>query len=263
MRIKKPFIFLKALPKKLNEFYINQSKRTLIVRNKSFKKNEFNPVTNLDKSFEKFIRSLLLKSFPDHGILGEEFKTKKTTNSYQWSIDPIDGTKAFVIGVPTWSNLIGLMFKGKSTYGLANFPELNKFYISDDKFSYLFKDKKKYVNKCSKKTTLKKIKIIGNFNNNNKINNIKMIKKFGSSFRSASFDALSYCLLAQGKIDAVIETNLKSYDIIPLIPIIENAGGCISNWKNGSAEKGGNIIASSNRKLHKKLLKVIKQLNIK
>ena len=71
------------------------------------------------------------------------------------------------------------------------------------------------------------------------------------------FDALSYCSLAEGKLDVVMETNLKPFDIIPLIPIIQNAGGCISGWKGEPAEKGGNIIASSNRKLHKKILRLI------
>ena len=88
------------------------------------------------------------------------------------------------------------------------------------------------------------------------------MKKFGSSFRSVSYDALSYCLLAEGKIDAVIETNLKSYDVVPLISIIKNAGGYVTDWKNGSAEKGGNIVASANKKLHKKLLNIIRQLKI-
>ena len=84
-------------------------------------------------------------------------------------------------------------------------------------------------------------------------------------FRNVSYDALSYCLLAEGKIDVVIESNLKSYDIVPLIPIIKNSGGCISTWKNNSAEEGGNILATSNKKLHKKILKIINPIikNIK
>tara|TARA_S200000501_G_C20773302_1_gene721551 strand:+ start:512 stop:1303 length:792 start_codon:yes stop_codon:yes gene_type:complete len=258
MEIKKPFIFLKALPKKLNRFFIKKSRTSLVINNKSKNLNIFNPVTNFDKSFEKLIRSLIIRSFPKHGIIGEEFKDKNSTNNYNWLIDPIDGTKAFVIGVPTWSNLIGLMYKKESIVGLANFPELNKYYISDKKRTYLFKDKKRFIINCSKKYNLKKIKVIGNFHGyiNNK-NKFKIIKKLGQSFRPVSFDALSYCLLAEGKIDAVIETNLKSFDIMPLIPIIKNAGGCVSNWKGNSAEKGGNIVASSNRKLHEKILKIL------
>ena len=86
----------------------------------------------------------------------------------------------------------------------------------------------------------------------------KVIKKFGWSFRLAGFDALNYCLLAEGKVDAVIEANLKPYDILPLIPIIKNSGAIVSNWRNEPAENGGNVLATSNRKLHNKILKLLK-----
>jgi len=162
--------------------------------------------------------------------------------------------------VPTWSNLIGLTYKGKSIIGLANFPELKKYYLNDKQRSYLFKENKKTLIKSSKNYDLKKLNIIGSFHG--KINHqqkINLVNKFGKSFRLASFDALSYCLLAEGKLDAVIETNLKSYDIIPLVPIIRNAGGYITDWKNNSPEKGGNIIAASNKKLHEKILDILKK----
>ena len=263
MELKKPFIFLNALPKKLNLFFAKKSKNGLVVKNKSKNIKEFNPVTNFDKSFEKIIRLLIGKSFPYHGIIGEEFKSKNSSNSYIWSIDPIDGTKAFVIGVPTWSNLIGLMFDEKSVIGLANFPELNRYYINDKKKTYLYKNKKKKIIRSSNNHNLKKIKMVGNIRGKSNFKKkLKIMKKFGSSFRSVSYDALSYCLLAEGKIDAVIETNLKSYDVVPLISIIKNAGGYVTDWKNGSAEKGGNIVASANKKLHKKLLNIIRQLKI-
>ena len=90
-----------------------------------------------------------------------------------------------------------------------------------------------------------------------------LIKKLEKSLILLKYDALSYCSLAEGKIDVVIETNLKPYDVIPLIPIIKNAGGCISGWRAEPAEKGGNIVASSNRKLHKKILRLIKSITKK
>ena len=87
----------------------------------------------------------------------------------------------------------------------------------------------------------------------------KLINKLGNSYKNFSFDALNYCLLAEEKVDAIIEANLKIYDIVALIPIIKKSGGLITNWKNGSAENGGNILATSNAKLHKKLLKLTKK----
>jgi len=257
MQLKKSFNFLKSLPDKLNRFYIKRLESRIIIKNKSKDKKVFNPVTNLDQVFEKYIRSLIIKKFPHDSIIGEEFKKKQSISYYTWSIDPIDGTKAFIIGAPTWSNLISLSFRENSLIGLANFPELNKYYISDKNKSYVFKKKKKNILKSSKKTNLNSIKVISHGNINYKRLN-KISKKFGPQFRVASFDALNFCLLAEGKVDVVIEGNLKPYDILPLIPIIKNAGGVISNWKGEPAEKAGNIIASSNKKLHNKILKLLK-----
>ena len=259
MDYKKPYKLLKALPAKLNSFYKKKSSLGLIVNNKSKLFKDFDPVTNFDKAFEKYIRSIIHKKFPKDSIIGEEFKDKYSSNDYKWSIDPIDGTRAFVIGAPTWSNLVSLSYKGKSILGLANFPELNKYYINDRKKTYVFKGNKKYILKSTNESNLKKIKIIGNFHGTLSYEKQKkVIKKFGWSFRLAGFDALNYCLLAEGRVDAVIEANLNPYDILPLIPIIKNSKAIVTNWKNESAEKGGNILATSNKKLHNKILKLLK-----
>ena len=258
MNYNKIFIFLKSLPLKLNSFYKKKSKSGIKVVNKSKIKKKFDPVTNFDKSFERYIRSLILKKFPKDSIIGEEFEDKRSNNDNQWSIDPIDGTKAFVIGAPTWSNLIGLSFNKKSKFGLANFPELKKFYINDQSKSYLYKNNKKKILKSSNNRNIKTVKIIGNFHGTLSFEQQKKVtKKFGWSFRLAGFDALNYCLLAEGTVDAVIEANLKPYDILPLIPIIKNSGAIVTNWKNEPAENGGNILASSNKALHKKILRIL------
>jgi histidinol phosphatase-like enzyme (inositol monophosphatase family) len=259
MEYNKPFNFLKNLPPKLNLFYKKKSKSSLVVSNKSKSKKDFDPVTNFDKAFEKYIRSLINKKFPKDSIIGEEFADKFSFNDYTWSVDPIDGTRAFVIGAPTWSNLISLSFKERSLVGLANFPDLNKYYINDKKKSYLFKDRKKIILRSSNNNNLKTIKIIGNFHGTLSYEKQRsVIKKFGWSFRLAGFDALNYCLLAEGKVDAVIEANLKPYDILPLIPIIKNSGAIVTNWRNEPAEEGGNILATSNKVLHNKILKLLK-----
>jgi histidinol phosphatase-like enzyme (inositol monophosphatase family) len=259
MEYKKPYNFLKNLPPKLNAFYKKKSGSGLVINNKSKSKKDFDPVTNFDKSFEKYIRTLINKKFPNDSIIGEEFEDKHSFNNYKWSIDPIDGTRAFVIGAPTWSNLISLSYKEKSVLGLANFPELNKYYINDKNKSYVYKSSKKMTLRSSNNNNLKTIKIIGNFHGTLSYERQrKVIKKFGWSFRLAGFDALNYCLLAEGRVDAVIEANLKPYDILPLIPIIKNSGAIVTNWKNEPAETGGNILATSNRKLHDKILLLLK-----
>ena len=259
MNYKKSFNFLKSLPPKLNAFYKRKSSSGIRVNNKSKSKKDFDPVTNFDKSFEKYIRSLINKKFPKDSIIGEEFKDKLSSNNLKWSIDPIDGTRAFVIGAPTWSNLVSLSYLEKSILGLANFPELNKYYLNDKKRSYVFRNGKKSILRSSNNNNSKTIKIIGNFHGTLSYERQrKVIKKFGWSFRLAGFDALNYCLLAEGNVDAVIEANLKPYDILPLIPIMKNSGAIVTNWKNEPAEKGGNILATSNKILHNKILKLLK-----
>ena len=261
MNYYKQFSLLKSLPKKLNDFHLKNSKYPLRINNKSKDKKIYDPVTNLDKAFEKFIRHIIVKQFPEDAILGEEFLEKYSYNNYKWYIDPIDGTRAFMVGAPTWSNLIGLAHKNQSVLGLANFPALNKFYINDQKKSYLI-DNKKNILITSKETNLKKCKVIGHLHEwiflkkyNNKI---RKVMSSVSYFGAATFDALNFCLLAEGKIEAVIETNLKSFDIVPLIPIVEKAGGVVSTWSNESAIRGGNILASSNKKIHNKILRILK-----
>jgi len=259
MNFKKPYFFLKNFSQKLNNYYQKKLQFNLKITNKSKSKKDYDPVTNFDKGFEKYIRSIIHRSFPHDSIVGEELKDKYSSNNYKWSIDPIDGTRAFIIGAPTWSNLISLSYKEKSILGLANFPELNKFYINDQKNSYIFKNKKKFKLKSSNNNNIKTIKIIGNFHGTLSYEKQKkIIKKFGWSFRLAGFDALNYCLLAEGKVDAVIEANLKPYDILPLIPIIKHSGAIVTNWNNEPAENGGNILATSNKKLHNKILKLLK-----
>ena len=255
---------LKNLPNKLNNFYNKNYKSSLKIGNKSKNKKNFDPVTNLDKAFEKFIRIIIVKQFSKDAILGEEFLEKYSDNSYKWFIDPIDGTRAFMVGAPTWSNLIGLTFKDQPVLGLANFPALNKFYISDQKKSYLINGKKTIL-KTSMETNLKRCKVIGHLHEtlfSKKYNEkIRKIMSSVSYFGIATFDALNFCLLAEGKVEAVIESDLKPFDIAPLIPIIEKAGGLVSTWRNKSATMGGNILATSNKKLHYKILRLLKFSN--
>ena len=261
MDYNKSFGLLKILPKKLNNFYLKNSKCGFRVNNKSRDKKIYDPVTNLDKAFEKLIRSTIIKQFPRDAIQGEEFLEKYSDNGYKWYIDPIDGTKAFIVGAPTWSNLIGLTHKERCVLGLANFPVLNKFYINDQNKSYLI-DIKKTILKTSKETNLKRCKVVGHLHEilfSKKYNKkIRKVMSLVSYFGAATFDALNFCLLAEGKVEVVIETNLKPFDIVPLIPIIEKAGGVVSTWNNMSAKKGGNILATSNKKLHYKILKILK-----
>ena len=134
--------FLKQLAKDLTKLYYSKLSN-FRVSNK-LKGKLYDPVTTSDKAFEKFIRLKIKKKFPSHQIIGEEFGHTKSKSEFTWIIDPIDGTRSFVIGSPTWSNLISLNYMGSPIMGLVNFPILKKYYLNEtDKIAYVFENGKK------------------------------------------------------------------------------------------------------------------------
>ena len=253
--------FLSSLPKKINKLYFKKLSGKFKLNNKSKKRNSFDPGTNIDKAFELFLRKEILKKFPNDGIIGEEFKTKKSKSGFTWIIDPIDGTKSFVIGGPTWSNLIAVYFNNVPTFGLVNFPILNQHYLTGTKnVSYKFNNDKFIKLKTSKLNFSNNLKIAGNFFGWLSLNDQKKITKLTNLMRYPCLDALSYCQLCEGKVDVVLQYANKIWDVAPMIPLIKNAGGHISTWKGKDPRNGGNIIASSNLAIHKKILRLLKPL---
>ena len=216
-------------------------------------------MTTADKAFEKFIRKEISSKFSNHQIKGEEFGHKKKNSDFCWIIDPIDGTRSFVIGNPTWSNLISLNFKGRPVIGLANFPILKKYYInSSDKISYVVEANKRKRIKVNNKVSFSQIKLAAGFHGGISLKQQQKIPKILKLMQFPCADALSYSHLAEGKIDVVIQCGNKIWDIHPLIPIIEASGGIVSTWKNESADKAGDILVTTNRTIHNKLLKILK-----
>jgi len=155
--------FLNSLAKDLTRYYYKKLNKPFKVDNK-LKGKGYDPVTTADRAFEKFIRSKIQKKFPTHEIIGEEFGHKKTKSDFSWIIDPIDGTRSFVIGNPTWSNLVALNYKGNPIVGLANFPKLNKYYFNtSNKNAYVVDNGKKKKLSVNKKATFKNVKVAGAF----------------------------------------------------------------------------------------------------
>ena len=250
--------FLSRLAKDMTSFYYLKLNKPFKVINKS-KGKGYDPVTKADRAFEKFIRTKILKKFPSHEIIGEEFGHKKTKSDFTWVIDPIDGTRSFIIGNPTWSNLIGLNYKGNPILGLANFPELNKYYFNTSKKNaYVVSNGKKRKILVNKKATFKNVKVSAAFHGWLPLQKQKKIPKILKLMQFPCSDALSYAHLCEGKIDVVIQCQNKIWDIHALIPIISAAGGTVTNWKNQDATRGGNILVSANRSIHKKMLKLLK-----
>jgi len=250
--------FLNKLAKELTSFYYKKLDRSFKAINKA-KRKGYDPVTSADRAFEKFIRSKIKKRFPDHQVIGEEFGHTKTKSDYTWVLDPIDGTRSFIIGNPTWSNLISLNYKGRPVLGLANFPKLNKYYLNaNNNKAYVFEKGKKNKLTINKRISFNKIKLAGAFHGWLSINKQKKIPKLLKLMQFPCFDALSYAHLCEGKIDVVLQCSNKIWDIHPIIPIVKASGAIISTWGNEDAIKAGNILVSPNRIIHKKILKLLK-----
>jgi myo-inositol-1(or 4)-monophosphatase len=252
--------FIESLARKLTKFYYIKLNKPFRVSNK-LKGKGYDPVTSADKAFEKFIRKEIKKRFPQHQIIGEEFGHKKSKSDYSWVIDPIDGTRSFVIGNPTWSNLISLNYKGNPVMGLANFPILKKFYFNiSDKTAYVSENGKKRKLKVNSKTTFSNMKMSAAFHGSLTLKQQKKIPQILKRMQFPCTDALSYSHLAEGKIDVVIQCGNKIWDIHPLIPIIKASGGIVSTWKNQNAVKAGDILVTTNKVIHIKLLKILKSV---
>ena len=233
-------------------------KKKLNVSSKS--KKQFNPVTIADTSVQSYINTCIHKRYPDHSIIGEEDNLIQNS-IYEWCIDPIDGTKSFITGFPTWGTLISLSINGKIILGIADFPALNERYVGYGKISYKHIHNKKKIlkvrNNSLSKSILSSTSTYAFKNKNDKNIFEKIIKKVKTVHMGG--DCYQYCLLADGYIDIVLESGLNSYDIRALIPIVKNSGGSIKTWNGENPKDGGKIIATSSRKL----LSIVQPLIIK
>ena len=253
--------FIEHLANKLTKIYYTKLNKPFKVSNK-LKGKGYDPVTSADKAFEKFIRKEINKKFPNHQIIGEEFGHQKSKSDFTWVLGPIDGTRSFVIGNPTWSNLISLNYKGNPVLGLANFPILKKYYFNtSDKVAYVFDNGRKRKIKVNHKATFFNMKMSAAFHGGLTLKQQSKIPQILKRMQFPCADALSYSHFAEGKVDAVLQCSNKIWDIHPLIPIIKAAGGIVTTWKNSDAINAGNIICSSNKSIHNKLLKILKPIS--
>ena len=252
--------FLNQLAKDLTKFYYAKLDKPFKITNK-MKGKGYDPVTTSDKAFEKFIRSKISKKFPDHQIIGEEYGHKNTKSEFSWVIDPIDGTRSYVVGNPSWSNLISLNYNGEPILGLANFPKMRKYYLNLNKNSaYVFENNKKRKLKVNSKLNFTNAKLAAAFHNQLTLKQQSKIQKFIKRMQFPCFDALTYCQLAEGRLEMVAQCANKIWDIHPIMPIVRAAGAIVTTWGNKNPVVGGNIIVSNNKANHKKILKLLKPL---
>jgi histidinol phosphatase-like enzyme (inositol monophosphatase family) len=220
----------------------------------------FDPVTAADREAERAIRELISERFPDHGIVGEEWAPRQSDHACQWIIDPIDGTRAFIAGVPVWGTLIGFTVGGVARAGLMAQPFTGETYLGLPGETLYLRNGESQVLRTSAVTRLADAKLSATtpemFREPATIAAWTAVSERARMLRFG-LDCYAYCLLAAGHIDLVVEARLKNVDIAPLVPIIANAGGIVTTWDGGAPEEGGNCIAAATPELHAEVMRVI------
>lgn len=220
----------------------------------------FDPVTEGDRAAEAAIRALIEREFPEHGILGEEFGNVGLDRDYVWVIDPIDGTRAFISGLPVWGTLIGLYHKGDAVMGIMDQPFTGERYYADGKAaSYRGPDGDRQIRTRTGVNLADAIMFtttphmyFGEAKTRfETLQNTVRLSRYG-------VDCYAFALLAAGHVDLVLESGVKAYDVGSLIPLVEQAGGVFTDWNGGPAEMGGNVIAAGSAELHAQALELLK-----
>lgn len=219
----------------------------------------FDPVTEADQAAELAIRRLIEKEFPDHGILGEEHGSVGLDRRHVWVIDPIDGTRAFISGIPVWGTLIGLKEDGIAKTGLMAQPFTGETFYALHGESFLRHGGETRNLTCRKTSDLSEATMLTTTPSLFKGAARQRFDLLESKVRLSRYgcDCYAYAMLAAGNVDLVVEPALNPYDIVALIPIIENAGGVVRTWDGGRAEGGGNIVAAASEALCEQAMAVM------
>ncbi|BAF90266.1 MULTISPECIES: histidinol-phosphatase [Azorhizobium] len=233
--------------------------RTAIgVEDKGRRKGQsFDPVTEADRAAEQVMRRMITTTFPEHGIIGEEFGNERRDADYVWALDPIDGTKSFISGMPAWGTLIGLLKQGAPVYGMMHQPFIGERFFGDGGSAH-------YLGPAGKRRLLTRdcgrLEDAILFTTSPLLMNAADRTLFQSVERDVRLsryggDCYAYCMVAAGLVDLVIETGLQDHDIVALVPVIEGAGGIVTNWEGGSPVAGGRVVAAGSKAVHEQALK--------
>ena len=212
----------------------------------------FDPVTAADRAAETTMRTLIRRSFPEHGIVGEEYGADQADAEYVWYLDPIDGTKAFISGMPLWGTLIALTRFGEPVFGMMHQPFTGERFSGDGGAAHYrgrTDSRDLMVRPCESLadaiiyTTSPLLMKTADRERFRRVEEKARLSRYGG-------DCYAYCLLAAGLIDIIIETELKPHDVMALIPIITGAGGVMTTWENGPPQAAGRIVAAGDRRVH-------------
>ena len=219
----------------------------------------FDPVTEADRSVEDEIRAGLAKLFPDHAVVGEE---RGTTGSgeFRWIIDPIDGTRSFISGLPTWGTLVGLQQGGVPIAGWLHQPTTVETYVATPSGSWWDSIQGRRSLTTSTTSRLAEATLLSTHPTMFATKQERAaFARLESAVQMTRFggDCVNYALLATGSVELVVENQLQPYDIIPLIPIIEAAGGVVTNLEGERPLSGGWVVAAANREIHQLALDLL------
>lgn len=222
-------------------------------------KADGSPVTQVDRMIESRLRDDIAASGHDFGILGEEFGVTALDRRYIWVIDPIDGTRAFTTAIPLFGTLIGLLCDGEPLIGIVDMPILAARFVGVTATAEAYEnDRKLHCRPCA---DLGGATIYLNEAEDVILDYPRLHDVLRAQAKSLRFghDCYSYARLASGHIDAVIETGIKPHDFLPIAPLIEAAGGCISDWSGRrlGLDSGGDVLACGDKNLHRDLLALI------
>jgi inositol-phosphate phosphatase / L-galactose 1-phosphate phosphatase / histidinol-phosphatase len=221
-------------------------------------KADFTPVTEADREVESTLRAIIRAGFPNHGIIGEEFGSHQPDSEFIWVIDPIDGTKSFIIGRPIFGTLIALVQKNVPVIGILDQPILGERWTGIRGYSTYMRNTPVHTRSG---VGLKKAVFCTTSPDLFGENDIEAFRRLRDEVQYTIYggDCYSYGLLARGTVDIILESALKPYDFLAMRPIIEGAGGVITDW-NGerlTINSDGRVLATGSPELHSQVLSLI------
>lgn len=254
------FNFFEKLAHAARDTSIPYFRHVLSIDNKE--EDGFDPVTIADRETELVLREIIHQERPDDSIYGEEFPVYDGNNEFVWVIDPIDGTRSFISGVPIWGCLVGLKKNDKAVAGMMAQPFTREIYYSCGNGAYLFtefdgENRQLMTSQCQSLADATLFSTDPGLFKGTSLNRFCNLRDRVKLTRYGA-DCYAFAMLASGFVDLVVETGLKPYDITALIPIIEQAGGVITQWNGNKAEDAGNIIAAATPELHLAALEILK-----
>lgn len=220
----------------------------------------FDPVTQSDRDAETAIRRLIEAEFPDHGIKGEEFPDRPGAGRWSWSLDPIDGTRAFVCGLPSWTTLIALLDQGEPVLGAIDVPRLDELYLGHSGGARMFgpngSERPLATGGCRRIGEARLSTTDPYLFDGAEAEGFERLRRSARLTRYG-LDAYAYALVAAGSLDLVAESGLKPHDYHALVPLVRAAGGIVTNWSGGTDLSAGQILACANEALHEDALRLL------